>query len=309
MNQNCLKCGRLGGRNSHYQRKGDGVKVTQYRCRNCKFLWTNKGHELEKGQHKRSENETIRRLLCSAVSMRRAAQITKVSRNTIDRRVNYLAKKAELELEKYWQRRGHLNVLGVWFDDLITFEHTRCKPLAVCLAVSERREILGFAVSQMPPSGRNLRRIAEKKYGKRKDLRKQGLSRCLKQIARHVGPHTKCYTDQEPSYGPAVTKQFPGCTHYQFPSKRAVIAGQGELKDHSFDPLFPINHTLAMLRANLARLIRRTWATTKKAARLEKFLLIYAAYHNEMLEQAQAKTPALRGKQPRKALLEGTAIA
>jgi hypothetical protein len=59
-----------------------------------------------------------------------------------------------------------------------------------------------------------------------------------------------------------------------------VIAGLGELKDHSFDPLFAINHTLAMLRANLARLARRTWVTTKKASRLEEFIQIYAGFHN-----------------------------
>jgi hypothetical protein len=285
------------------------VKVTQYRCRKCEIVWIDKGQELEKGQHKRSENETICRLLCSAVSMRRTAEIVGVSRDTVDRRISYLAKKAQIKLEKYWERRGHLSVSALWFDALITFEHTRCKPLAVCLGVSERREILAFTVSQMPPSGRNLRRIAEKKYGKRKDMRRQGLSRCLEKIARHVDANTKVYSDQEPSYGPAVNKWFPGCAHYQFPSKRAVIAGQGELKDHSFDPLFPINHTLAMLRANLARLIRRTWATTKKASRLEEFLLIYAAYHNEMLERAQAKAQAPQGKRQGKVRREEAAIA
>ena len=55
---------------------------------------------------------------------------------------------------------------------------------------------------------------------------------------------------------------------------------KGELKDHSFDPLFAINHTFAMLRANIARLVRRSWVTTKKASRLEQFLQIYMAFHN-----------------------------
>ena len=38
-----------------------------------------------------------------------------------------------------------------------------------------------------------------------------------------------------------------------------------------------------MLRANISRLIRKTWATTKRADRLAAHIAIYAWYHNEVL--------------------------
>ena len=50
-----------------------------------------------------------------------------------------------------------------------------------------------------------------------------------------------------------------------------------------FDPLFSLNHTCAMLRANVNRLIRRTWCTTKKLQPLIDHLEIYTKYHNQIL--------------------------
>jgi len=38
-----------------------------------------------------------------------------------------------------------------------------------------------------------------------------------------------------------------------------------------------------MLRANVNRLIRRTWCTTKRIDRLVDHLTIYADYHNRLL--------------------------
>lgn len=47
-----------------------------------------------------------------------------------------------------------------------------------------------------------------------------------------------------------------------------------------FDPIFSINHSLASLRANINRLIRQTWCTTKRPDRLAAHLHLYVSYHN-----------------------------
>lgn len=212
--------------------------------------------------------------------MQRAAWILGMNPKTVARRVPYFAEKARRSLRANQTEREAVE--EVCLDELITFEHTRCKPVAVAMAVSERREILGYRVSSMPPIGKHLKRISLKKYGKRPNHRARGIQGCLSDIRpRAIGAHFK--TDEEPSYAPLIQRHFPGARHDAFPSKRAVIAGQGELKDHRYDPIFPINHTLAMLRANLSRLIRRTWCTTKKLHRLDDFLAIYAHAHNTLL--------------------------
>ena len=134
----------------------------------------------------------------------------------------------------------------------------------------------------MPPIGKHLKRVSIKKYGKRVNHRGRGVKECLLEIKpRLASPKFK--SDEEPSYGRFIQRIFPNVDHETYPSKRAVIAGQGELKDWTYDPIFPINHTFAMLRANLARLIRRTWSTTKKMSRLSDFIFIYAHMHNSHL--------------------------
>ena len=59
--------------------------------------------------------------------------------------------------------------------------------------------------------------------------------------------------------------------------------GQGELKKQGWDPIFNLNHTAAMFRANMSRLIRRTWCTTKKLSSLRDHLSLYTTYHNQTL--------------------------
>ena len=38
-----------------------------------------------------------------------------------------------------------------------------------------------------------------------------------------------------------------------------------------------------MVRANINRMLRRTWATTKRRERLEAHLALYMQFHNEVL--------------------------
>ncbi len=80
-----------------------------------------------------------------------------------------------------------------------------------------------------------------------------------------------------------VKKHLPGRTHKRVKGGRGAITGQGELKKLRFDPIFSLNHTCAMLRANLSRLARKTWSTTKTIQGLIDHLSIYAAYHHRKL--------------------------
>jgi len=64
------------------------------------------------------------------------------------------------------------------------------------------------------------------------------------------------------------------------------VAGQGELKKIGFDPLFSLNHTAAMIRDGVSRLVRKTWGNSKRMDRLEDHLFVYAHYHNTVRLQA-----------------------
>ena len=112
---------------------------------------------------------------------------------------------------------------------------------------------------------------------------KEGLVKALQNVARFVNPKTIFQSDMHPYYPPIIKSLFPNNQHVCSKGIKSTVSGQGELKRHERDPLFYINHTLAMLRANINRLIRKTWCTTKDPARLRDHLAIYTAVHNQLL--------------------------
>ena len=219
--------------------------------------------------------------MCSGVSQRRAAAILTVSRKTIERRLLYLGRISRRENAK---DRLQLNdIMEIQLDELETSEHSKCKPLSVSVCViPKKRFILGASVCKIPASG-HLSNIARKKYGNRPNERSYGITRLLASIQPNVTKQTTLYSDKHPQY-PSIIKNCLGTIKHQvYKGAKATIAGQGELKKAGKDPLFYINHTLAMLRANINRLFRRTWCTTKDPTRLHDHLDMYIWFHNHHL--------------------------
>ena len=97
-------------------------------------------------------------------------------------------------------------------------------------------------------------------------------------------PHIRAFKSAQcPRYPKLVRRHFPQATHLAYKGRRGCVVGQGELKRGGFAPLFALNHTAAMLRDNLKRLSRKTWATTKRLDRLQCLLELYMCRHNEKL--------------------------
>lgn len=209
------------------------------------------------------------------------AKILGISGTTVVRKLKFLGSEAN---RKNLSRDFLLvSSESVQFDELETFEHSKLKPLSVPLAVDKAtRRILGFKVAEMPAKG-HLAKQSRKKYGKRRDERVKARSELLRDLGLNVSPFAKFESDQHPLYPKEVANYFPLATHVTHKGQRGSIVGQGELKKVRFDPLFSLNHTCAMLRANINRLFRRTWCTTKNRQRLADHIAIYVEYHNTRL--------------------------
>jgi hypothetical protein len=134
----------------------------------------------------------------------------------------------------------------------------------------------------MPAKGL-LARKSFLKYGLREDERSEAREFLLNQVSNITTNIGVIKSDQNPHYPIEIKKHLPNFIHETFKGQRGATTGQGELKKIAFDPLFSLNHTCAMLRANINRLIRKTWCTTKKPDRLFYHIAIYALYHNEKL--------------------------
>lgn len=274
---------RLIVRNGTYKRASDSRRIHRFHCRNCHSYFSRATGSERYGQKVRRINEPLKFLLVSGISQRRAALLLGVDRKTVARRFHFLAVQARNEQAEWLEKYKKQPLAQVQFDDLESSIHTKCKPVSVSLAVEpKQRKILSFQVSEMPAKG-HLAAISRKKYGPRKDLRPQGWERLMLDLKALVIPNAQFASDENPHYPTHLRAHFPLATHLRFPGGRGAITGQGELKKKVFDPLFALNHTCAMLRANLNRLFRKTWCTSKNIQGLIDHISLYVSYHNRTL--------------------------
>jgi len=205
-----------------------------------------------------------------------------VTRRTVERKLPLIATRAR-RLNDFYLEKMKGKIFNIQIDDLITKENSKLKPLSVTVAVDENsRMILGAEVSSIPAFG-HLSRIAVKKYGKREDTHFQGLTKLFQRITPVISPEVLVKSDGHQLYPGFISAYLPRAKHLIFKSERSAVVGQGELKKVGFDPLFTINHTLAMLRANINRLIRKTWCTTKCPKKLKDHLDIFIYYYNQKI--------------------------
>jgi len=261
-----------------FVRKIDNTKHLRYRCKLCKKTFSQATNSPCYRQKKRHHNHFIFMYLASGVSQRRLAINMRVNRKTIVRKFIFLGLICEFLLKK--DLAQHPLVTEMQFDDLETFEHSKLKPLSVTMAVEKgNRRILGFRVARMPSKGL-LAKKSRKKYGLRKDERAKNRDLLFSELSPYINPKALIESDLNPHYKASIRKHFPLATHTGFLGRRGCVVGQGELKAGGYDPLFGLNHSFAMLRANINRLFRRTWNTTKKPERLDLHISIYCLYHN-----------------------------
>ena len=265
-------------------RRCDSRKIQRYRCKICSKKFSSATFSPAKNQKKRRFNHTLLLQLASGISQNRAAILHKCHPITIKRKFEYLAKRSKLKnrklLESLYQEQ---KCTEVQFDDLITIEHTKLKPLSVTVIVDKRtRRVLGTNIATIGAFG-HLAKISLNKYGKRINNHIPKMHELFKSVESYIHPLAMIESDEHKFYPQIVKTHFPGATHISFPGGKSSIAGQGELKKLKFDPLFCINHTNAMLRANINRLFRRTWNTTKRIEQLQKHLDIYCYAFNSGL--------------------------
>lgn len=265
-----------------FYRSSDRKSVQRYYCCACRKYFSSATFSECLNQKKRHMNTRVQKQLSAVVSLRETARVLGINRKTVVRKMIFLGLKAKKELFLFNQEKPKAQ--EVLFDDLETFEHTKCKPVSIGLMVEEgSRRILGYNVARMPAKGL-LSQISVKKYGKRIDERPKQRAQLFTQMRELIEKNAIIKSDECPYYFKYIQRHFPEAHHQTFKGRASAIVGQGELKKVGYDPLFSLNHTCATLRARLSRLIRRTWCTTKKPERLDLHLAIVCLHHNKYLK-------------------------
>ncbi len=279
----CPRCphGGAGVRHGCFRRRSDRKWVQRWMCLRCGKTFSEATNQLEVYQKKRQFNQAIFFMLCSGVSQRRLSLGLNLHRRTIARKLKHLAIQARLDQTFYLLNFLDQPIAAAQFDEMETHEHTKLKPLSIALAVCQKsRKILGFKVSSMPSKG-HLAKKSLKKYGLRRDDRPQAMRDLFYAIKPFLNDNAMVTSDQNPKY-PGWLKPTTWI-HTTIKGSRGSIGGQGELKKIGYDPIFSLNHTCAMLRANVNRLFRKTWCTTKKVEGLTDHLWLYMDFHNRIL--------------------------
>jgi transposase-like protein len=286
----CLSVTLLGPKKSHvvrngsYYRTSDSRWISKYYCHGCQKYFSSVSQSSLKYQKKRRINLKLLELYTSGVSQRRLALIFRINRKTVARTLKLFGAIEEKRQKRFLEENYRDKPLNeVQFDDLETSIHTKCKPVSVTLAIDpQTRKILNFKVSLMPAKGL-LAEISRRKYGRRLDERPVNWDLLMKELKPYVLPNAVWSSDENPHYPAPLKRYHPFAIHKRNKGGRGSDTGQGELKKLRFDPLFSLNHTCAMLRANMNRLFRRTWCTSKTMEGLKNHLTLYVAYHNRVL--------------------------
>lgn len=217
--------------------------------------------------------------------MRQMARIHGVRRPTVERRLRRLGKVSRefhsqvLALAKL---RGGLQ--GTFqLDELETYETDRRLSPVTMPVVIERNTyfVLHGETAPLPargnltPAMKRKKEERDKRYGKRRSGSRPAVINSLNRLKFAHDPNSRISfeSDRKLSYRTEFRKiagaQF-GC-HVRVSSKN--------VRDRS-NRLFPINHTLAMMRDCISRLVRRTWAASKLRQRLDLHFWMWACYRN-----------------------------
>jgi len=289
VNTQCPRCAAPSTsfvRDGFYYRADDSKSVQRFKCRQCSKKFSTATFKPTYRQKRRRINSIVRFCFASNMCPRDIAELVGVNIKTVAARLVWQAKqsrkKNELYLRTFVDQHGPIE--RVQFDDLITFEHTKCKPLTVPIAVIDGVRVpLCFRVASIPAFGL-LASISREKYGKRADTSRQERRALFGKLSELLPPTVIFKTDGHEHYATLIKQFFPEAKHEIFKSDRGAIVGQGELKKAKHDNLFSVNHTFATVRAKVNRLNRRTWCTTKKPDRLADHLDIFIDVFRDRLK-------------------------
>lgn len=266
-----------------YLRKCDGRSAQRFRCRTCGRTFSSQTFRLDYRLQRPHLHLDLWALLISKVTHRQAARVLSCTRKSVAHRLDLLGRHCrEFHQARLEERPVRLHEGPFQLDELETYEHRRrLQPLTVPVLIQRSSYFVIHAeVATLPCRGglaeqeRRRKERLEELLGKRRSGSRRAVEACFGRLASVIGSQRSeiVQTDFKSTYRGCIERTLGrGIRHDQTPST---------LKRDRDNPLFPINHTLAQLRDGVSRLVRRTWAASKQAARLGHHLWIWICWRN-----------------------------
>ena len=268
-------------RQGSYHPKCRAWKVPRFRCRSCKRSFSRQTFRADYRDHRPALNVPLFRSMTSGVGLRQTARDLGLSLRCTELKFRKIARHL---------RRMNLNLRGplpedskLQFDELETFETRRnTRPLSVPILIErESRFVVWAEAAPIRPRGKMTAarkaaiREESRRLGPRKDLSARSVLRTLRRGADLVKElsHVVFESDEKSSYPRLARKAFGA-------SRLEHRKTNSKLVRTSWNPLFPINHTEAMVRDLLGRLRRESWLVSKKRRYLDLGIQLWMAYRN-----------------------------
>ena len=251
--------------------------VPRFLCSGCRRTFSQTTFRFSYRQKKPGVDASLMNLMCNGVSLRGAARLLDINRKTVFRKLRRIARHSR---RLHQARLASASISGIFqLDEMEAFETNRYKPVSIPIVIEKRSYfVVATATAPLRRKGRmtpaQLRKRAhlERLHGRRRSRSDVAVTRCLAALARHALPPVVLESDRKPTYGALCRRLLHKDVLHRTHDSRAR-------RDRA-NPLFPINHTNAMLRYCLARLRRRTWCVTRSRRWLQHALDLYAAWFN-----------------------------
>jgi transposase-like protein len=268
-----------------YRRKCDGRLVQRFQCTICHRSFSTQSFRLDFGWRKPGLHLRVFDSLVSKVSLRQMARIFCVQRLTIERRFQRLGHQAKsFQFSALSKARERDGIHGMFqLDEQETFERDRrLRPVTLAVIIEKHSYfVLHGETAPLPcrgnlsPANRIKRDTMFQKEGKRKSGSKLAVLGCFQALRRFHCPWRgiDLQTDRKRTY----PNLFKTAVSDLFASHQRV---SGQAPRNYGSVLFPINHTLAMMRDGISRLVRRSWCVSKCRRRLACHFWIWAVYRN-----------------------------
>jgi transposase-like protein len=271
-------------RRGHFTRLCDGRSVQRFQCKACKRTFSSQTFRVDYRLRRSRLDLPIFLQFTSKVTQRKAAMNLKCDRGMIAHRLELWGRHCQAFHEQLMRERSRREGWQGSFllDELETYEHNRrLKPVTVPVLVHKRSHcVLHVAVGTLPPrkplSKANQRKLEalEALEGKRRSESRVKVAECFEALRKVTGsvPSVSVSTDEKHSYAALLRRTFGSRLEHERTNSK--------VQRNYWNPLFVVNHTLAMMRDGLSRLVRRNWGASKKREKLERHLWIWVAWRN-----------------------------
>ena len=253
-------------------------RVQRFRCKTCRITFSKPTFCLDYWDQRPDLNQRLFENLVSGVGYRQTARTVHAAVSSLQYKARKLAAHAGLMHHNLSPRlpadRAFL------LDEEETYEQASIRTLTMPVLMEREH---WFVVATDVGTTRRLAALGSKRRewqqreeleaGPRPDQSRECVATVLKELDRRLdGAKLTLQTDLKGSYATIASEVFGDRVTHETTS--------GKLPRTTFNPLFPINTTLAMTRDNLGRLRRKSWLVTKKREWLQSHMNLFLSYRN-----------------------------